>query len=356
MITNRVMFNDEDTIDPIRLSDMNLDLPTQRKFKDTGQMIAPATIARVGIMEYRAKECGAMFADRDPESIVKIMTTEEDLFDADSLESYRSAPITIGHPAEDVSEDNIKELMKGSLEGLPFADEDKLHLASTIVLNDSEAIDIVESGVCHLSSGHTCTLVLADEDAEYDAKKTNIKANHVAIVRKGRAKSAVIADEDKDKDKKEEEEVKTYDQDFVDSLQAKLDASDEKVVALTQKLEDAEKDYQEKLDGQVKDRVKFLTTAAQFTDEDLSGMSNVEGMRKVLAEALDKDFTEKPDAYVEVRYQILLDEGLPEDSETGIASALRDHAGHKVEDGKSANKAEEARARMIARQSGKEDK
>ena len=100
-----------------------LHMPTKRKFKISGQMIAPCSIARTGIMEYKAKECGSAFKDHDPESIVKIMTLAEDLFDEASIESYRSAPITVGHPTVDVDTENAKDLLKGVLEGMPMKDE-----------------------------------------------------------------------------------------------------------------------------------------------------------------------------------------------------------------------------------------
>lgn len=113
-----VCFHDEATT--VNLNDRGIDLPTQRKFKDSGQMIAPATIARTGIMQYRAKERGLLFADRDPNSIVNILTDATELFDEESINSYRSAPITVGHPDVDVDVENAKDLMKGQLEGLPL--------------------------------------------------------------------------------------------------------------------------------------------------------------------------------------------------------------------------------------------
>mgnify|MGYP001577997798 FL=1 len=87
-----------------------LHMPTQRKFKMSGQMIAPCSIARTGVMEYKAKDCGEQFKDLDPESMVKIMTLAEDLFDEASIESYRSAPFTVGHPLKDVDTENAKDL------------------------------------------------------------------------------------------------------------------------------------------------------------------------------------------------------------------------------------------------------
>jgi hypothetical protein len=423
----RVRFSDEATIEPVTLNDFCLELPTQRQFKDSGQMIAPATIARTGIMQYRAGECGAAFADRDPNSIVKIMTEAADLFDAESLASYRSAPITIEHPSVDVDVENSKELMKGHLEGMPFADADGVHLAGTIVLNDGEAIDLVETGVSQLSSGHTCTLVLSDGTDEWDAKKTKIRANHIAIVRRGRAATASIADaaldvptltveeiaklhevevsviqeqlakgtevelehstdravaeeialdhlkesptyytalgamEGEFKDGQSVDQgVKMFDQAFVDSLQAQLDAKTDQLDITTQKLADAESKLADEayITERVQQRLDFLSKAAQFTDEDLVDLSEVEAMRLVLKDQYGKDFSDVSETKVRMRYEILLEDSA-NSIQTGISQALRDNAGagklaFVVETIKDApSDASAARDRMIARNSSK---
>lgn len=339
----------------VNLNDRLMDLPTKRTFKDSGQMIAPVTIARTGIMEYRAKDCGTMFADRDPESMVRIMTEATDLFDEASITSYRSAPITIGHPVEDVTVENASGLQKGSLEGMPFKDEaDAESLAGTIVLNDADTIDLVESGVSQLSSGHTCTLVLADEADDFDAKKTEIRANHIAIVRKGRAGNAVIADEAEATEVVEEVEEVTamFDQDFVDGLQAKLEAKDEELTAIKEQLEVAhtqlsDEDY---IRVRVEERLEFITQASKFTDADIVSLSEVDTMRLVLKDHVSKDLSEKSEAHIRVRYEILLEDGVDED-EGSISQALRDHAGNVEENKPQVSTADTARANMIARNS-----
>ena len=126
-IQNSIVLRDEDSVGEVAFSD-RITMPTERIFKDSGQMIAPCTLARVGVMLYKAKECGDLFKDKDPNSIVRIATFAEDLFHDESLQTYRSSPITIGHPEDDVNTENAKELVKGNLEGLPMADEKKENL------------------------------------------------------------------------------------------------------------------------------------------------------------------------------------------------------------------------------------
>jgi len=410
MQNKSALVNFRDEAETVMLNDFLLELPSKRKFKDSGQMIAPATIARVGIMEYRAGECGALFADREPNSLVKIMTTAESLYDAASIESYRSTPITIGHPTEDVTVENSKELQKGHLEGQPFRDEDGEHLSGTIVLTDIDAINAVETGAQQLSSGHTCMLKLADAGSDWDAEKIDIRANHIAIVGLGRAASATIADEKLDvktlslnevelKHKMEPgslkdalakgvavesehttdasiaeeialdhlaespdyytelavaeakmgDDMKMFDQAHVDTMQAKLDTQAEQLV-----LKDAEivalqdKTSDEAIASIVSNRVEFLAKATKFSDKDLVSMTEQEAKLLILKDSLGKDFNDKSEAYINARYDVLLEDGLDEE-ENSIAAALIDHAKNdtKVEVKQSENIT--ARQKMIAR-------
>ncbi|UOT58035.1 hypothetical protein PP651_gp44 [Aeromonas phage ZPAH14] len=352
-------FLDEAEIDVVRLADRSYELPSQRKFKDSGAMIAPATIARTGIMEYSAGQLGKLFADLPPTQMVKVMTREEDLFCADSLESYRSAPITIGHPEEDVTVENAAELQHGNLDGVPLRDGEQL--AGMLVLNTEKAVGLVEAGVDQLSSGHDAKLIrLNDEDAArlgYHAYKTNIRCNHIAIVPKGRAGNARIADEDEQGsgEPQGEGQVKMYDQEFVSGLQAQLAAAQESEASLKLKLADAElKLTDEAIEARVKERLDFLTEVTQFTDEDVTGMTAVEAKRVALKDSLGLDYADKDDAFINMRYSIMVEEGVPE-RDTDLTQALRDNANNQqlgtatVEP----SAAELARQRMIDRQTAR---
>lgn len=369
-----VTFMDEAEVESIRLVDRGMDLPTQRKFKDSGAMIAPATIARTGIMNYSAGQLGKLFADLPPTQIVKVMTKAEDLFCKDSIETYHSSPITINHPDEDVNVENSEYLQKGHIDGLPFADGEQL--AANIVLSNAEAIALVEAGVQQLSSGHDATLIrVADEDVEslgYHAYKTKIRNNHVAIVPAGRAGNACIADsaeplveeeEAKEVDLEEtdveieetqdvqledatEEEVKMYDQAYVSGLEAQIDG-------LQTKLSDAlALASPEAIASQVNARIAFIKEVTQFTDADVTALTEVEAMRLALKDSLGKDYASKDDAFIRVRYDILKEEGAPE-VDTDLTQALRDAASNpkQFQAAPSKTEAELSRERMIARYS-----
>ena len=365
-----------------------LNIPTQRKFKDSGQMIAPCSIARTGVMSYLAKECGDAFKDRDPMSIVKIATLAEDLFCKDSIESYRSAPITVGHPEDDVNTENSKDLVKGMLEGLPLRDGELL--SATLVLNDADAISITKQSDSQLSSGHTARLVLCDAAVTgYDAKKTHIRCNHVAIVPRGRAGSEVrIADADAVAEEvfvepvfdAEGNEVKPVEvpaavvpdvvvepvaAEVVEPVAVALGdaaALAIEVAQLTVKLEDAQAEIKTlkliDIDTLVQERLELVSNVLKLADGIVVvGKSAMELKREVVAKCRDSDMTGKSDAYIEARYEVLLEDaaaGKPTPVESDMTKALRTAALVKsttLKD-KELSPAELSRQKMILRNQG----
>lgn len=364
-----------------------LNIPTQRKFKDSGQMIAPCSIARTGVMSYLAKECGDAFKDRDPMSIVKIATLAEDLFCKDSIESYRSAPITVGHPEDDVNTENSKDLVKGMLEGLPLRDGELL--SATLVLNDADAISITKQSDSQLSSGHTARLVLCDAAVTgYDAKKTHIRCNHVAIVPRGRAGAEVrIADADAVAEEgfvepvfdTEGKEVKPVEVPaavvpavVVEPVAAEVEpvavalgdaaALAIEVAQLTVKLEDAQAEINTlkliDIDTLVQERLELVSNVLKLADGIVvTGKSAMELKREVVAKCRDADMTGKSDAYIEARYEVLLEDaaaGKPTPVESDMTKALRTAALVKsttLKD-KELSPAELSRQKMILRNQG----
>lgn len=365
-----------------------LNIPTQRKFKDSGQMIAPCSIARTGVMSYLAKECGDAFKDRDPMSIVKIATLAEDLFCKDSIESYRSAPITVGHPEDDVNTENFKDLVKGMLEGLPLRDGELL--SATLVLNDADAISITKQSDSQLSSGHTARLVLCDAAVTgYDAKKTHIRCNHVAIVSRGRAGAEVrIADADAVAEEvfvepvfdAEGNEVKPVEvpaavvpavvvepvaAEVVEPVAVALGdvaALAIEVAQLTVKLEDAQAEIKTlkliDIDTLVQERLELVSNVLKLADGIVvTGKSAMELKREVVAKCRDADMTGKSDAYIEARYEVLLEDaaaGKPTPVESDMTKALRTAALVKsttLKD-KELSPAELSRQKMILRNQG----
>ena len=355
-----VHLNDEATI--VQLADFAVDMPSERKFKDSGAMIAPCTIARTGIMQYRASECGALFADREPNSLIKIATLEADLFCEDSIESYRSAPITVGHPKQWVNTSNAKELQKGNLDSIPFADSNML--SGQIVVTDKDTLKLVDKGLNQLSSGTSCVLVLADKGLGYDAYKTNIRANHIALVESGRNGNAQIADEDI---KLSDAEVKLKDvEDKLKDSELELDKTSKELDKTNAKLEDAlskidlgitalkeaeSKFNDEAIEKMVTKRLEFVQEVATLSDMNITGLSISNAKRAVVAELRDKDMTGKSDTFIEALYEITLEDSCTESPMTNLLrKQIKVELNDKVTEPKS--KAQTARERAIKRTKG----
>lgn len=321
-------------------------------------------------------------------SIVKIATLAEDLFCKDSIESYRSAPITVGHPEDDVNTENSKDLVKGMLEGLPLRDGELL--SATLVLNDADAISITKQSDSQLSSGHTARLVLCDAAVTgYDAKKTHIRCNHVAIVSRGRAGADVrIADADAVAEEvfvepvfdAEGNEVKPVEvpaavvpdavvkpvaAEVVEPVAVALGdaaALAIEVAQLTVKLEDAQAEIKTlklvDIDTLVQERLELVSNVLKLADGIVvTGKSAMELKREVVAKCRDADMTGKSDAYIEARYEVLLEDaaaGKPTPVESDMTKALRTAALVKsttLKD-KELSPAELSRQKMILRNQG----
>lgn len=338
----------------LRIDD-KLSIPSERKIQDTGAMIAKCAIARTGNLKYKAKELGEMFKDRDPESIVVVAQLQDDLFSDDTLNKFRSAPVTIGHPEDDVNTENMKELSKGMLEGKPTPDGDKLE--ANIVLQDKEAIDLVEDGTVELSACAYYNITrMEDSELGYDAVREVTRVNHVAIVERGRAgRECKIYDADPF-DKGESKEVYTKLQDAETKLQdaeEKIIKLEAKVDDLTAKLEDTNnsKLTEKDLDNALQKRKELHERILKVSDVDITGLSEIEAKRKAV-EARAINTKDKHDAYVEARFDILLEDAEKE-QETHMQKALKDSIeGAKQKQEVRVSKAEQARINMIKRFEG----
>jgi len=151
-----------------------------------GYLVAEVRSVRTGIQLYAGHEVGK------PEmSVVRVYRPADQVFAADSLQSFTHAPVTMGHPAEAVTADNWKQLAVGEVSTAAKKDGEWVHLP--LILKDAAAIRAVESGKRELSAGYTCELVWGDgvapDGSAFDAQQSNIKINHLAIVDKARAGS-----------------------------------------------------------------------------------------------------------------------------------------------------------------------
>ena len=300
-----VQLNDEDTVGEVVLLNDKATLTT-RRLRDSGEMLAECTIARTGIMMYKAKELGDIAKHLDPETICRVRTKPEVLFDEATIEGCRSIPVTIGHPKDDVSIKNNKQLQKGFIEGRP--NPDGSFLAASIVLNDADAIRLVDSGVDQISLGHNALLAVC-EDGEADFDKIKIVPNHAAIVVRGRAQTTRIGDSG--------EEIAIVDKATFDIVEAERDDALTKIGVLEQKLADAnaaklsDEEINAEIEKRCTARTNLLIEVAKLGDAvdglDFVGKSEIEIKRLVVNKLHDKDFSGKSDDYVVSRFDTAIE-------------------------------------------------
>lgn len=161
--------------------------------RDDGYLIADARIARTGIQTYAGWEVG-----KPDMTVVRVYRPEGEVFARDAMASFAHRPVTNDHPDENVTSDNWKAYAVGNT-----SDEiarDGTFLRVPLMVSDASAIQDIEDGKRELSAGYTSKLKWEDgttPDGEaYDAVQTDIRANHVAIVRRGRAGSQVRIGDD----------------------------------------------------------------------------------------------------------------------------------------------------------------
>lgn len=153
-----------------------------------GYLVADARIARTGIQRYLGSEVG-----RPDLPYVDVYRPEEEVFSVDSMKSFAHKPVTDDHPRGAVTSDNAQELAKGWTADEIARDGDRLRVP--LMVADQKTINKVNDGKRELSAGYTCELVWGDgvtpDGKPFQAKQTKIRANHVAIVARGRAGSDV---------------------------------------------------------------------------------------------------------------------------------------------------------------------
>lgn len=159
-----------------RFDEVSLD---EYKLKETpeGYLEGFAIATRVGVFSYMKSDG----------SIQKEFRPAEEVFNQDSIDSFKLKPITDEHKGV-VSVDNIKEVLIG-ITGQEIK-QDNSYLAPFVKFTDKEAITKIKSGKQGLSFGYTVELEKQDgmyNGERYDYVQRNIRGNHLALVFKGRA-------------------------------------------------------------------------------------------------------------------------------------------------------------------------
>lgn len=157
------------------------DLGELRKAERTPQgfLKVPGFATRVGVFPYLDGEGKLRSELRHP----------DDVFDPVSLATLKYAPVTLEHPPVMLDPSNIGEYSKGHTTERVEVNREMVDV--DLIIEHKDAIDAVESeGVRELSSGYLADIIEESgtyNGAPYNFRQKNIKYNHLAMVKRGRA-------------------------------------------------------------------------------------------------------------------------------------------------------------------------
>ena len=152
--------------------------------------MAEVFAARTGIQDYLGREV-------DPENqhglrdkaAVKVYRPESEVFKADSLATFAAAPVTLDHPSVPVTADNWRQLGRGEINGDVVRDGQRVRVP--IIVRDAKAVEAATTTHKQLSMGYATKLVFPTDGKHpdgtlCDAYQTDLKINHIALVRAAR--------------------------------------------------------------------------------------------------------------------------------------------------------------------------
>lgn len=147
-----------------------------------GWLKVDGNIGRTGILEY-ARADGSTWREYRP---------PEEAFHPDALSSFALVPLTNEHPPEGkLTVENTRFYQVGTVEQ-PTRDGE--HMRSSILITDAQAIADLKAGKRELSCGYMAEVETTPGEINgqrYDAIQRNVRGNHVALVKEGRAGASV---------------------------------------------------------------------------------------------------------------------------------------------------------------------
>lgn len=345
-----------------------------------GYLTAEARVARTGIQMYRGAELG--MPDRET---VRVYRPEDSVFSQDAMHSYAYRPMTNDHPSAPVDAENWRDFAIGQTGGDVVRDGEFVRVP--LVMMDAQAIADFEAGKRELSMGYDAEIVFQDGTTEsgekYDAIQKSLRMNHVALVDRARGGNELrigdrrapgaqdYAADNPSHRSNTMSDVKTKTI-LVDGLSVETtDAGAQAIEKLQQQVKDAEaaqaqadeankqaiaakdaelatKDAEiddlkgkqlsdADLDAKVKERADLISDAKSVADQDYNGLTPAE-IRKAAVKARcgDAAVTDKSDAYIEARFDVLKESGHPDPVRSAVAArdntAVNDNGQSAYED------------------------
>lgn len=148
-----------------------------------------AILARTGKQTYTRDE---LFGDGD-NTEVNVDRPYNEVMNEKTIASFENKPVTFDHPEEDVNIGNYKSYAVGYVRDVRQGKVDgKDVILGNLVITDQDAINAIENGDhTDLSCGYDCDI---KDDGNGNYAQNNIRGNHVALCKEGRAGMARIVD------------------------------------------------------------------------------------------------------------------------------------------------------------------
>jgi uncharacterized protein len=145
-----------------------------------GALLFEGRIARPGILHY-VDAAG---------NVTRELLPEDELHRADSLGTLGRVAVTLEHPEEDVTPDNVARLGVGDVDGVIDATEAGGFVRIRLAVRRRDAQQAIDAGKVELSPGYKCqvdaTPGVHPRFGPYDAVQRGRVYNHVAIVDRAR--------------------------------------------------------------------------------------------------------------------------------------------------------------------------
>jgi uncharacterized protein len=155
-------------------------VPIRARRTDEGYIEDTPVLTRTGIFSYRDPATGRERREYRP---------AEEVFHADSLASYRGKPIAVGHGPGMLHSKNVRAHGAGTV--LSAGRQDGDNVVADVMIHDTAAVD---AGQRELSMGYQIKLDetpgVTAAGEPYDAVQRDIRINHCALVKAGRAGNA----------------------------------------------------------------------------------------------------------------------------------------------------------------------
>jgi hypothetical protein len=174
---------------------------TQVQFTDTvalrevqthkdGYKIVRGRIARTGLQGYLRRELGDAAPMGDPNDVLQIYRPDDEVFADEALNGWAHVPVTVDHPPELVTPDNVSKYAVGETTARARVNEDGW-LDLEWIVKAARGISAMDSTHLETSGGYQAlidfTPGVTPDGRKYDGVQRGINPNHLALVPNGRA-------------------------------------------------------------------------------------------------------------------------------------------------------------------------